>query len=66
MRTGYYESVKNLFVWYVGMKPLSERDENSYSAPARMRLSSIVGMKPLSERDENLLTTVTGYLPVSM
>jgi len=37
----------------VGMKPLSERDENKkgkYYLPFRKYL---VGMKPLSERDEN-------------
>jgi len=66
MRTVNWVTTGNIKKREVGMKPLSERDENSYSAPARMRLSSIVGMKPLSERDENLLTTVTGYLPVSM
>ena len=37
----------------VGMKPLSERDENKY-IPSLARLTVIsVGMKPLSERDEN-------------
>ena len=38
----------------VGMKPLSERDENR--APRNkpnVSLLGIVGMKPLSERDEN-------------
>jgi len=38
----------------VGMKPLSERDEN-VSTGIRETFSGIlpVGMKPLSERDEN-------------
>ncbi len=38
----------------VGMKPLSERDENSsYRSVNTIKISG-VGMKPLSERDENL------------
>jgi len=36
------------------MKPLSERDENSWRATSRTFLIYIVGMKPLSERDENI------------
>jgi len=37
----------------VGMKPLSERDENNPTLrPGRVKLL-LVGMKPLSERDEN-------------
>jgi len=41
----------------VGMKPLSERDENPNLA--RLTLTSLikVGMKPLSERDENYNTS---------
>jgi len=38
----------------VGMKPLSERDENPSSSRRRHLVSYEVGMKPLSERDENV------------
>ena len=38
----------------VGMKPLSERDENHEEEIGRILYQEvIVGMKPLSERDEN-------------
>jgi len=37
----------------VGMKPLSERDENLFQFPYSTIISKYVGMKPLSERDEN-------------
>ena len=37
----------------VGMKPLSERDENKILPPHYHVLDALVGMKPLSERDEN-------------
>ncbi len=37
----------------VGMKPLSERDENSVHLFLLKYLFNLVGMKPLSERDEN-------------
>ena len=37
----------------VGMKPLSERDENHTNVTACGVKLIIVGMKPLSERDEN-------------
>jgi len=38
----------------VGMKPLSERDENLSSIREPLFiLPDVVGMKPLSERDEN-------------
>jgi len=37
----------------VGMKPLSERDENSSLHVGTSNTNSTVGMKPLSERDEN-------------
>jgi len=39
----------------VGMKPLSERDENLPIKPLKPTTKSQVGMKPLSERDENIL-----------
>jgi len=39
----------------VGMKPLSERDENHGGGAEFHISSSIVGMKPLSERDENFV-----------
>ena len=38
----------------VGMKPLSERDENLPVGLSGKHQESLVGMKPLSERDENL------------
>jgi len=37
----------------VGMKPLSERDENTNKSPMKFQPVLCVGMKPLSERDEN-------------
>jgi len=37
----------------VGMKPLSERDENWRHWRHWISNSFLVGMKPLSERDEN-------------
>ena len=37
----------------VGMKPLSERDENLPELIVCLNASNLVGMKPLSERDEN-------------
>ena len=39
----------------VGMKPLSERDENLSYLTGGLVNSLFVGMKPLSERDENLV-----------
>jgi len=39
----------------VGMKPLSERDENFTTGNVHPSISIEVGMKPLSERDENFL-----------
>jgi len=39
----------------VGMKPLSERDENKKGKYYLPFLEKYVGMKPLSERDENIL-----------
>ena len=38
---------------HVGMKPLSERDENQWSSQPCCFGTFPVGMKPLSERDEN-------------
>jgi len=37
----------------VGMKPLSERDENYLESNTTHTKIVVVGMKPLSERDEN-------------
>jgi len=39
---------------FVGMKPLSERDENNSPTLCGTAPPLHVGMKPLSERDENL------------
>ena len=39
----------------VGMKPLSERDENQITREQQKKGSCNVGMKPLSERDENAI-----------
>jgi len=38
---------------FVGMKPLSERDENYAVLFLNNSTTPSVGMKPLSERDEN-------------
>jgi len=64
--------------WYhlrrtVGMKPLSERDENESPTCVPYPYSICVGMKPLSERDENNTETyetpcesnVVGMKPLS-
>jgi len=45
------ETSSKIFV--VGMKPLSERDENCYFPENSSYDGECVGMKPLSERDEN-------------
>ena len=50
--TGYLGYKHGIF--WVGMKPLSERDENCAWSPYYLLLNwLLVGMKPLSERDEN-------------
>jgi len=53
MRTG----IDQIFLAHnhtpVGMKPLSERDENLAEFHQVPTKNSWVGMKPLSERDEN-------------
>jgi len=55
MRTAISGSPSQDITSFVGMKPLSERDENSSSVrDATHALASRVGMKPLSERDENI------------
>ena len=41
------------FFHQVGMKPLSERDENKRCNLLQNFKIRVVGMKPLSERDEN-------------
>jgi len=53
MRTNnLYESILIVLI-YVGMKPLSERDENREHHVVPFLNHNTVGMKPLSERDEN-------------
>jgi len=52
MRTGLLEAGLEQ-IQHVGMKPLSERDENLVSLAAASAIAFTVGMKPLSERDEN-------------
>ncbi len=55
MRTWSHTLRYGTSVKTVGMKPLSERDENStYQFLEMHALLLCVGMKPLSERDENL------------
>ena len=53
MRTFVTSTTKALFITLVGMKPLSERDENKSLIKLILICLIIVGMKPLSERDEN-------------
>jgi len=54
MRTMSQSQVLLLKCSLVGMKPLSERDENCAWSPQFHFLTGFfVGMKPLSERDEN-------------
>jgi len=55
MRTVYCKSKKIKKKIRVGMKPLSERDENFRSIARAWANHARVGMKPLSERDENRL-----------
>mgnify|MGYP001426987999 CR=1 FL=1 len=58
MRTVTTGNIKKGQVLLVGMKPLSERDENASRLHRKPLLSSLVGMKPLSERDENILKSI--------
>jgi len=53
MRTSLVSSLKNNPSLIVGMKPLSERDENHPVTGSIWSEKALVGMKPLSERDEN-------------
>jgi len=53
MRTGNLAAWTPAITSYVGMKPLSERDENKVKATFTSGTQILVGMKPLSERDEN-------------
>ncbi len=53
MRTNLILLAFNEATIKVGMKPLSERDENSLIAAPVFGATKSVGMKPLSERDEN-------------
>ena len=48
-----------ILLFDVGMKPLSERDENSQLWHLVQAPATFVGMKPLSERDENFLVIST-------
>jgi len=59
MRTYYSETLHRHNRYVVGMKPLSERDENLHDKRGPGKIRRLVGMKPLSERDEN-----TGAHPV--
>jgi len=53
MRTGPPKPMSLRLGGVVGMKPLSERDENKVKATFTSGTQILVGMKPLSERDEN-------------
>jgi len=53
MRTSLSPNLSYPFKTPVGMKPLSERDENFLLFYQAQLSGHIVGMKPLSERDEN-------------
>ena len=53
MRTDVLTKIKPQSYKRVGMKPLSERDENLITVLALPTRLILVGMKPLSERDEN-------------
>jgi len=53
MRTFYISVQFNNILQRVGMKPLSERDENTLAKSILLISIFTVGMKPLSERDEN-------------
>ena len=53
MRTNNSASLRLSKNFIVGMKPLSERDENFAAIAFTIAEVFFVGMKPLSERDEN-------------
>ena len=53
MRTFSFNNIFRHTISAVGMKPLSERDENSSVIFVIRNINELVGMKPLSERDEN-------------
>ena len=53
MRTGLRPKPETEKSSGVGMKPLSERDENTPVSGLSLKPRNLVGMKPLSERDEN-------------
>jgi len=55
MRTYFFHFFFVYLIYSVGMKPLSERDENPGDRGSHQILLPSVGMKPLSERDENLV-----------
>ncbi len=64
MRTKPVENAMDKLNDTVGMKPLSERDENSTAwVHVNPKRSKTVGMKPLSERDENLCINDHKKLP---
>jgi len=74
MRTSPNEPVTGIVPKLVGMKPLSERDENSGHLYRNTPNYCVqVGMKPLSERDENVaslsaplnLSNIVGMKPLS-
>jgi len=53
MRTNEEATLSGHHGYKVGMKPLSERDENAPTGTLLFPVRNKVGMKPLSERDEN-------------
>jgi len=53
MRTALIATYNYCYERFVGMKPLSERDENKKRPNLPSETVISVGMKPLSERDEN-------------
>jgi len=63
MRTFLAHATATALTIAVGMKPLSERDENlaefTFNSPAFHG----VGMKPLSERDENWISQSAVLFP---
>jgi len=63
MRTPWISLIISCLSMVVGMKPLSERDENPQRDRFEINQASLcVGMKPLSERDENVHLSINAFI----
>ncbi len=66
MRTNSLKNKAPVLAGTVGMKPLSERDENQELLRNCSLTLVSVGMKPLSERDENNWVSKLGLVKSNM